>query len=48
MRKDIFIEVQGTAEDKSFSRAQLQSMLDLAESGIVQLINLQKEALSKP
>lgn len=39
-----FIELQGTAEDKDFSRAQLNSMLDLAEIGIPQLIELQKNA----
>ncbi|KTD48589.1 Ribonuclease PH [Legionella rubrilucens] len=39
-----FIEVQGTAEDKSFSRQQLNDMLSLAEGGISQLIQLQKEA----
>ncbi|KTC98903.1 ribonuclease PH [Legionella erythra] len=39
-----FIEVQGTAEDKNFSRQQLNDMLALAEGGIAQLIQLQKEA----
>lgn len=39
-----FIEVQGTAEDRSFSREQLNSMLALAEGGIAQLIELQKNA----
>lgn len=39
-----FIEVQGTAEDRSFSRNQLNDMLALAETGIVQLIELQKNA----
>lgn len=39
-----FIEIQGTAEDKHFSRAQLNSMLELAELGIPELIKLQKEA----
>lgn len=39
-----FIEVQGTAEDKSFSRLELNSMLELAELGIPQLIELQKNA----
>ncbi|STX37672.1 ribonuclease PH [Legionella feeleii] len=39
-----FIEVQGTAEDKSFSRDQLNNMLALAENGIVQLIEIQKNA----
>lgn len=39
-----FIEIQGTAEDKHFSRTQLNSMLELAELGIPQLIELQKNA----
>ncbi len=39
-----FIEIQGTAEDKDFSRAQLNSMLDLAETGIPNIIELQKNA----
>jgi ribonuclease PH len=39
-----FIEVQGTAEDKSFNREQLNSMLGLAEAGISQLIEIQKSA----
>lgn len=39
-----FIEVQGTAEDKSFNRDQLNNMLALAENGIAQLIELQKNA----
>ena len=37
-----FIEVQGTAEDGSFNRHQLNELLTLAESGIAQLITLQK------
>lgn len=39
-----FIEIQGTAEDRSFSREQLNDMLGLAEGGIKQLIELQKNA----
>ncbi|HAZ7572186.1 ribonuclease PH [Legionella sp. PATHC032] len=39
-----FIEVQGTAEDNSFNRDQLNSMLSLAEIGIPQLIEIQKNA----
>ena len=39
-----FIEIQGTAEDKDFSRVQLNSMLELAELGIPQLIELQKNS----
>lgn len=40
------LEVQGTAESGSFSRQQLTSMLDLAESGIQTLLDLQTQALS--
>ncbi len=39
------LEVQGTAEEGTFTRAQMNQMLDLAESGIGQLITLQKQAL---
>ena len=39
-----FIEVQGTAEDRSFTREQLNEMLALAETGIAELIELQKNA----
>jgi ribonuclease PH len=39
-----FIEVQGTAEDNSFNRDQLNSMLALAELGIPKLIEIQKSA----
>lgn len=40
-----FIEIQGTAEDKSFTRSQLNSLLDLAEGGIHRLLELQKESV---
>jgi ribonuclease PH len=39
-----FIELQGTAEDKSFTTEQLFSMLDLAKLGINELIKIQKES----
>jgi ribonuclease PH len=39
-----FIEVQGTAEGKNFTREQLNEMLSLAELSIPQLIALQKAA----
>ena len=39
-----FIEVQGTAENNAFSHEQLTTMLGLAETGIKELINLQKAA----
>jgi ribonuclease PH len=41
-----FIEVQGTAEQAPFERAELDDMLDLASSGIAQLIALQQAALA--
>ncbi len=40
-----FIEVQGTGESGSFSRAQLNGLLDLAELGIGQLRGAQRAAL---
>lgn len=40
-----FIEVQGTAEGKSFRLNELHSMLQLAEQAIPQLILIQKQAL---
>ncbi|WP_395669474.1 ribonuclease PH [Rhodoferax sp.] len=40
-----FVEVQGTAEGVAFSRAQMDTMLGLAEKGIVQLMALQQQAL---
>jgi ribonuclease PH len=41
-----FIEVQGTAEGATFSRSELDALLDLAETGINELLLLQKAALS--
>lgn len=38
------IEVQGTAEEGSFSRTQLNSLLDLAEKGIQEMLTLQRQA----
>jgi len=40
-----FVEVQGTAEGAPFTRAQMSSLLDLASSGIAELISLQRSAL---
>ena len=40
-----FVEVQGTAEGKTYSRKELNSMLDLAEQGIRSHIAAQKEIL---
>lgn len=41
-----FIEVQGTAEGQPFRREEMDAMLDLADSGIRQLIACQKAALA--
>jgi ribonuclease PH len=41
-----FIEVQGTAEQAPFTRAELDSMLDLAARGVHQLFTQQKAALA--
>ena len=40
------IEVQGTAEGAAFSRQELDQLLSLAESGIQELVRLQKAALA--
>ncbi len=42
-----FIEVQGTAEGHAFSRSEINVMLDLAQSGIAQLIEVQRMVLGK-
>jgi ribonuclease PH len=41
-----FVEIQGTAEGAPFSRAELESLMGLAEQGIGELSRLQKEALA--
>jgi ribonuclease PH len=41
-----FVEVQGTAEGDTFSRQELNSMLELAEKGITELSVLQQTALA--
>jgi ribonuclease PH len=43
-----FIEVQGTAEGLPFSRSELDDLLGLAESGIGQIFELQRELLAEP
>jgi ribonuclease PH len=42
-----FVEVQGTAEGVAFDRRLLQSVLDLAEIGINQLLELQRQVLAE-
>ena len=43
-----FVEVQGTAEGASFSRDELNTLLDLASGGIRQIIELQKQVVATP
>ena len=40
-----FVEVQGTAEGASFSRAEMDALLALADQGIATLVRAQKQAL---
>ena len=40
-----FVEIQGTGEEAPFNRKELNELLDLAEKGIKQMIQLQKECL---
>ena len=40
-----FVELQGTAEREPFSRAQLDAMLGLADAGIRELFERQRQAL---
>lgn len=40
-----FVEIQGTAEGRTFSREQLDRQLELAQQGITQLTAIQREAL---
>ncbi|ALS26923.1 ribonuclease PH [Paenibacillus sp. 32O-W] len=42
-----FVEVQGTGEEAPFSRSELDAMLGLAERGILQLVELQKQTLGE-
>ncbi len=40
-----FVEVQGTGEGATFSRAQLDALLNLAKQGIDRLLDLQQWTL---
>ncbi|MBM3214046.1 ribonuclease PH [Candidatus Poribacteria bacterium] len=44
-QKGAFVELQGTAEQDPFTRAQMDEMLALAQHGITQLIDVQQRAL---
>ena len=45
--KGNFVELQGTGEESTFTRAQLNELLDLGETGIRRLIEIQKEILGE-
>ena len=42
-----FIEIQGTAERRPFSREDLNKLLDLAQTGIRELCRRQREAVER-
>jgi len=44
--KGHFVEVQGTAEGAAFTRTEMGRLLDLAEKGIGELVELQRQALT--
>jgi len=44
--KNEFVEIQGTAEGKPFSKETTDSLLSLAQQGIVKLFKAQKETLN--
>jgi len=46
--KGEFVEIQGTAEGKPFSKESIDSLLSLAEKGIKQLFEAQQAALKVP
>jgi ribonuclease PH len=48
MDDDRFVELQGTGEQKAFSREQMNQMVDLAAAGIRQLFALQRQAIEAP
>jgi ribonuclease PH len=43
-----FVEVQGTAEGKAFSKAELDDLLSLAEHGIAEILDAQAKVLATP
>jgi ribonuclease PH len=45
LERDAFVEVQGTGEHGTFDRAELDSLLDLAQGGLRQLFALQRAAI---
>ena len=46
-KKGEFIEVQGTGEESTFTRVELNGLLDLAEASIKRIINLQDKVIEQ-
>lgn len=44
--KGEIVEIQGTGEEKPFTRQELDEMMELAEKGIMELIEIQKDCLN--
>lgn len=42
-----FVEIQGTGEEATFSRTELNEMLELAEKGLEELFDIQKDTLGE-
>lgn len=42
-----FVEIQGTGEESPFSKEEMESMLLIAEAGVMELIRVQKESLGE-
>jgi ribonuclease PH len=45
MSKGEFIEIQGTAEIKTFNKSEMDKLLSLAKGGIEELIDIQRNLL---
>jgi ribonuclease PH len=45
--KGKFIEVQGTAEGKAFSKGEMDKLLDLAKNGVKELVAIQKKSVGQ-
>ncbi len=41
-----FVEIQGAGEEATFSREEMNAMLDLSEAGIKEIVELQKKAIA--
>ncbi len=45
--KGEFVEVQGTGEEATYTRKELNELIDLAEVGIKEIIRLQNEVIGE-